>query len=149
MTTYRKLTAGVALAFAAIVSPAHAQEKTVVEVWKSATCGCCNAWIRHLQDNGFATKVNTVADTSAMRKALGIAPELGSCHTARVGGYTIEGHVPAKDIRRLLAEKPKAVGLAVPGMPVGSPGMEGPQAPDKYDVLLVARDGGTSVYRRY
>jgi hypothetical protein len=147
MTTFRKLTAGVALALASIA--AQAGEKTVVEVWKSPTCGCCNAWIRHLQDNGFATKVNNVESTSAIRKSLGIAPELGSCHTAKVGGYAIEGHVPAKDIKRLLAEKPKAVGLAVPGMPVGSPGMEGPQAPDKYDVVLVGRDGKQSVYRSY
>lgn len=147
MRTSLKLAGSVALALAAFT--ANAEEKTVLEVWKSATCGCCNAWIRHLQDNGFATKVNTVENTSAIRKSLGIAPELGSCHTAKVGGYAIEGHVPAKDIKRLLAEKPKAVGLAVPGMPIGSPGMEGPYTPDKYDVVLVGRDGRQSVYRSY
>ena len=139
--------ASLALALAAI--PVQAQEKAVVEVWRSATCGCCKAWIRHLQDNGFATKEVLVENTSPMRRALGIAPELGSCHTAKVAGYAIEGHVPAKEIRRLLAERPKAVGLAVPGMPIGSPGMESPSTPERYDVLLVGKDGRASVYQRY
>ncbi len=138
--------AGLALALAAMA--VEAQEKVVVEVWRSPTCGCCGAWIRHLQDNGFATKVNLVEDTSSIRRALGIAPELGSCHTAKVNGYAIEGHVPAKEIRRLLSERPKALGLSVPGMPMGSPGMEGPTK-DRYDVLLVGADGRGRVYQRY
>lgn len=120
----------------------------VVEVWRSPTCGCCGAWIRHLQRNGFATKVHMVDDTSPARKAAGIPERLGSCHTARVGGYAIEGHVPAREIRRLLAEKPRAVGLAVPGMPMGSPGMEGPMK-EPYDVLLVGPGGATGVYGSY
>lgn len=137
-----------ALAIALGAPAAHAAE--VVEVWRTATCGCCKAWIRHLQDNGFATKETIVESTSPMRRALGLGPELGSCHTAKVGGYAIEGHVPAKEIRRLLQQKPKAIGLAVPGMPIGSPGMEVPgRAADAYDVLLVGPDGRPGVFARY
>ena len=100
-----------------------------------------------MQKNGFATKVNVVADTASARRAAGIPEALGSCHTARVGGYSIEGHVPAREIRRLLAEKPKAIGLAIPGMPQSAPGMDNPGYP--YTVLLVGSDGRTSVYAKY
>jgi hypothetical protein len=127
-----------------------AQAKDVVEVWRTATCGCCKAWIRHMQDNGFSTKEVIVESTSPMRRALGIPIEMGSCHTAKVRGYALEGHVPAADVKRLLAEKPKAAGLAVPGMPLGSPGMEVPgRAADKYEVLLVGTDGRASVFARH
>ena len=122
-----------------------------VEVWKSPTCGCCKDWVRHMQDNGFRVTVNDSGNTNA-RARVGIPQKLGSCHTAVVAGYAIEGHVPAGDIRRLLSEKPKAIGLAVPGMPIGSPGMDGPEyggRKDAYEVLLVQHDGTTSVYRRY
>ena len=132
---------------------AAAQRKTVaqgplVEVWKSPTCGCCKDWVEHLQASGFRTQVHELGNT-AMRARLGIAQELGSCHSARVDGYVIEGHVPAADIRRLLQERPKAIGLAVPRMPIGSPGMDGAGYAghqEAYAVLLVARDGATSVY---
>lgn len=138
-----------ALLAAAALAPAAAaaQAPVLVEIWKSPQCGCCDDWTKHLQKNGFATKVHVVADTADARNAAKIPAKLGSCHTARVGGYSIEGHVPAKDIRRLLAGKPKAVGLAVPGMPQSAPGMDNPGYP--YDVLLVAADGRTSIYSRY
>ena len=121
----------------------------VAEVWKTPTCGCCKAWIAHLESNGFSVKANDVANTTATRERLGIPAALGSCHTALIGGYVIEGHVPARDIKRLLAEKPDAVGLSVPGMPVGSPGMEQGTQRDKYDVLLVLKNEHPRVYQSY
>jgi hypothetical protein len=136
------------LVLAAAAPGALAVEQPLVEVWRSPTCGCCGEWVKHLQKNGFATKVHMVDDTSAMRRTLGIPAELGSCHTARVGGYAIEGHVPASDIKRLLEQKPKARGLAAPGMPAGSPGMDVPGSPP-YEVLLVATDGAASIYSRH
>lgn len=128
--------------------------KPLAEVWKSPTCGCCNDWVKHLQDNGFDVKTHDVTEAakSALRSKLGMAEKYGSCHTALVSGYVVEGHVPAKDIRRLLKERPRAIGLSVPGMPVGSPGMDGPVYgghKDAYAVLLVQRDGSSSVYQTY
>lgn len=120
----------------------------VVEVYKTETCGCCTAWIDHLKENGFEVVAHNVPTTAAYRSKLGMPEQLGSCHTARIGGYVVEGHVPAKEIKRLLAEKPRAVGLSVPGMPMGSPGMEGPRA-DAYDVVLVQKDGRHQVYQHY
>jgi hypothetical protein len=123
----------------------------LVEVWKSPTCGCCKDWVAHLEANGFRTRVHDTGNT-AMRAQLGLDLKYGSCHTARVGGYAIEGHVPAADIRRLLKEAPKAIGLAAPGMPVGSPGMDGPAYAgrrDPYDVLLVAQDGTSTVFQSH
>jgi hypothetical protein len=120
----------------------------LVEVYKSEGCGCCEGWIEHLKTNGFAVKAQNVGDTGAYRKKFGIPDELMSCHTGFVEGYAVEGHVPAADIKRLLAEKPKAKGLAVPSMPMGSPGMEAARK-DSYDVFLVKEDGSTSVYRHY
>lgn len=128
-----------------------AQAKPLVEVWKDPNCGCCGDWITHLEGNGFSVRIHDVGNTAA-RKRLGVPEKLGSCHTALVGGYAIEGHVPAREIHRLLKEKPPAIGLTVPGMPVGSPGMDG-QAyggrQDPYDVLLIAKDGSTRSYQRY
>lgn len=123
----------------------------LVEVWKSPTCGCCKDWIKHMEDNGFRVKVNDTGNTNA-RSRLGIAQKFGSCHTALVDGYAVEGHVPASEVHRLLKEKPEAVGLAVPGMPIGSPGMDGPEYSgrrDAFDVLLVQADGTASVYRQF
>ena len=125
--------------------------KTLVEVWKDPSCGCCQDWVTHLEKAGFDVRVNETGNTGA-RARFGIPQDLGSCHTARVDGYTIEGHVPAKDIRRLLSERPKAVGLTVPRMVIGSPGMDGPaynNRKDPYDVLLVMADGSTKVYQSY
>lgn len=120
----------------------------IIEVYKSAYCGCCNGWVDHLKANGFDVKVKNVESPSDYREKFGIPQELGSCHTAKVQGYAIEGHVPAADIKRLLAEKPKAVGLAVPSMPMGSPGMDGPRK-DAYDVFLVQANGRTAIYKHY
>jgi hypothetical protein len=150
MIVMRKTTLlrGAVLAGALLVHLAAGATAQVVEVYKSASCGCCGAWVKHLQANGFATKVHNVDSPSDYRAKLGMPQALGSCHTASVGGYVIEGHVPAADIKRLLAEKPKARGLAVPAMPVGSPGMEGPRK-DPYDVFLVQTNGSYSIYRHY
>ena len=120
-----------------------------VEVFKSATCGCCGAWIEHLQRAGFKVTAHTVPDTTAARKRLGMPDTFGSCHTATVGGYVVEGHVPADEIKRLLAAKPAALGLAVPSMPPGSPGMEVGSRRDPYEVLLVDKGGRASVFARY
>jgi len=133
-----------ALAIPALASAAG----PVIDVYKSASCGCCEGWVKHLRANGFTVKAHDVANPSDYREKAGIPNQLGSCHTALVQGYAIEGHVPANDIKRLLAEKPKAKGLAVPAMPMGSPGMEGDRK-DPYDVLLVKNDGRTSVYKQY
>lgn len=122
-----------------------------VEVWKSPTCGCCKAWITHLEAHGFRVKSNDVGN-NAMRGRLKMPAKLGTCHTALVGRYAIEGHVPAADIQRLLKEAPDAVGLAVPGMPLGSPGMDGPDydnRQDPYHVLLIAHDGSTTIFNSY
>jgi hypothetical protein len=106
-----------------------------ITVHKDPTCGCCTGWVQHLQKNGFATKVIESSRLNAVRARLGVPDELAACHTAEIDGYVIEGHVPAGAVKRLLAEKPAAIGLAVPGMPVGSPGMEGGE-PETYDVVL-------------
>lgn len=136
-------------ALAALLLPAAAQAALpVVEVYKSASCGCCHLWVDHLRANGFTVKAHDVANPSDYREKFGIPAALGSCHTGIVAGYAIEGHVPAQEIKRLLAERPKARGLAVPGMPLGSPGMEGPRS-DPYDVMLVGTDGRYKVYRHY
>ncbi|MDO8788458.1 MAG: DUF411 domain-containing protein [Sulfuritalea sp.] len=115
-----------------------------VEVFKSASCGCCSGWVGHMRQYGFEVTSHDVSDVAAERRKLGMPDRLTSCHTAKVGGYVIEGHVPAADIRRLLKEKPQVLGLAVPSMVTGSPGMDGPKM--AYDTLLVARDGSTSVF---
>ncbi|HSJ96895.1 MAG TPA: DUF411 domain-containing protein [Myxococcota bacterium] len=137
-----------ALTLAAIAPAALAQQRPLVEVWRSPSCGCCGAWVKHLEENGFATRVHMVEDTASVRRRLGMPERLGSCHTAKVGGYVVEGHVPASDIRRLLAGRPKALGLAAPGMPAASPGMDVPGSPP-YDVLLVGDGGRTSVFARH
>lgn len=119
-----------------------------IEVYKSASCGCCEGWIEHLRRAGFKVNAHDVANPSDYRAKFGVPDALGSCHTALVQGYALEGHVPAAEIKRLLAERPKAKGLAVPAMPMGTPGMEGPRS-DPYDVLLIQADGRHSVYRHY
>lgn len=143
----RILCAGLAAALGAIAGTTRAAG-ALVEVWKSPDCGCCAEWVKHLQANGFAVKVNDTGN-NAVRARLGMPAKLGSCHTAQVGGYAVEGHVPASDIKRLLTEKPVALGLAVPGMPIGSPGMEMGNQRDPYDVLLVGRDGSTRIYQSH
>lgn len=120
----------------------------VIEVYKNPDCGCCTGWVKHLQESGFTVNTHHVEDTSDYRMKFGMPEALGSCHSAKVEGYALEGHVPAAEIKRLLAEKPKAVGLSVPAMPIGSPGMEGPRK-DPFDVLLVQQNGKHSIYKHY
>jgi hypothetical protein len=126
--------------------------KTVfAEVWKDPNCGCCKDWVAHLEAGGFKVKVNDTGN-DAIRQRLGVDRKYGSCHTALIGGYAIEGHVPVREIKRLLKERPAALGLAVPGMPVGSPGMDGGlygNRKDPYSVMLLTKDGGATVYQRY
>ena len=128
----------------------HAERKPQITVYKTPTCGCCHEWVAHLEANGFAVVANDVPSTAPYRERFGVPKELGSCHTGVIDGYALEGHVPASEIKRLLAEKPKARGLAVPGMPVGSPGMEtGGTLRDAFDVVLFSDDGRRSIYRHY
>ncbi len=135
------LTAGLMLL--AAPGPAHAEK---VVVYKSPTCGCCKAWVKHLRENGFEVEVHQRYNVEPVKDEMGVPKPLRSCHTAKVGGYVIEGHVPADLIVKLLEEKPDAAGLAVPGMPMGSPGMEGPRK-DPYAVILFG-DQGSRVYAR-
>ena len=120
-----------------------------ITVYKSATCGCCKEWVKHLQANGFSVKAQDVSDLQSYKTANGVPAKLASCHTATVDGYVIEGHVPANDIKRLLKERPAVSGLAVPGMPVGSPGMEQGAHKDRYEVLTFDKQGKTGVYAQY
>jgi len=135
----------------AIVAPAVAQDAVSIHVVKDPGCPCCNAWIGHLRDNGFAVSFEerSVDELAAFKRQQGIPDALVSCHTATIGGYTIEGHVPATDIRRLLAEAPDAIGLTVPGMPYGSPGMGPETEREAYEVILIGRDGAASTFSRY
>lgn len=126
-----------------------AQPLPVVDVYKSPTCGCCNKWIDHLEANGFRVRAHNTDDVVSHKYRLGVPSGLGSCHTAEVAGYLVEGHVSAREIKRLLKEKPQARGLVVPAMPLGSPGMEMGGRKDRYDVLLVDRQGDTRTYARY
>ncbi len=120
-----------------------------IDVFKTATCGCCAKWVEHLKANGFEVKVHEAPSTADYRLKYGVPDKLQSCHTAVVNGYAIEGHVPAREIHRLLkTAPPHAKGLAVPGMPAGSPGMEGARS-DAYAVVLFDEKGGTSVYQKY
>ena len=124
---------------------AFAQEPPAMTVWKSPWCGCCGKWVEHMEAAGFEVQVEEVEDLGLVKRMAAVPEDLQSCHTARVGGYTIEGHVPAADVLRLLEEKPDAQGLFVPGMPSGSPGMENGEH-DPYDVLMLKRGGGTEVF---
>lgn len=142
LSTLATLSAG------AWVPASVAAAPVAMEVWKSPTCGCCAEWVKHVESAGFRVSVRDTGNNAA-RARLGIPAPLGSCHTAEVAGYAIEGHVPAREIRRLLAERPDARGLAVPGMPIGSPGMEQGPRRDAYDVLLVRKDGTTAVFAAY
>lgn len=129
----------------AVSAGAYAAEITV---YKSPTCGCCKLWIDHLKSNGFTVKAHDTENVAAHKQRLGVLPELASCHTAVVNGYVIEGHVPAADIKRLLKEQPKIIGLAVPGMPMGSPGMEGP-VKETYEVKTFDKKGRVTTYARH
>lgn len=132
----------------ALVSMRALSAAPAVSVFKLVDCGCCDLWAEHLRKNGFAVSVRAVPDLTPVRVKYGIPNIFGTCHTALVEGYAIEGHVPAADIQRLLRSKLKVAGLAVPGMPAGSPGMEGPRS-DPYEVLTFDRSGTTQIYARY
>lgn len=119
-------------------------------VHKTPTCGCCGEWVDHMRQAGFEVEVKEAGDLSPVKERVGVPYGMGSCHTAEVDGYFVEGHVPAADVERLLAERPDARGLTVPGMPLGSPGMEVPSGEvQAYEVLLVHPDGSTSVFARH
>ena len=130
----------------ALLACASAATAATLDVIKTPTCGCCSVWIERMKAAGFTVQSRDVADTSPAAKAAGVPDTMRSCHTARIGGYVIEGHVPAADIRRLLAQKPKAVGLSVPGMVAGSPGMEMGGRGERYQVMLIRKDGKHSVW---
>ncbi len=138
-----------ALVLGIAVLPAVTLAATVVtnaiEVYHDPACGCCINWIRYMQAQGYVVTAHENQSMAAIKTRLGVPATVTSCHTAKIGGYVIEGHVPVEDIRRLLAEHPDALGLAAPGMPMGSPGME-MGAPEQYDVLLIGRDGSSRVF---
>ena len=140
------------LALPAVVSACtEASAAPVIRVHLGPSCGCCREWVRHLEANGFTVETFEGGNNEA-RARLGMPVQYGSCHTGEIEGYAIEGHVPASEILRLIDERPQAVGIAVPGMPIGSPGMDGPAyggRVDPYDVLLVRHDGSAEVYRAY
>lgn len=122
-------------------------ETPEVTVYKDPNCGCCGKWAEHMREAGFAVKEVPSAAMSRIKQQLGVPEALGSCHTAKVGNYVIEGHVPAADVKKLLADgPPQTLGLAAPGMPMGSPGMEGPYPADRYDVMRFNRDGSQAVF---
>jgi hypothetical protein len=143
----RHLLAGLPLLF--VATRAEAQAGPAIHVVKTATCGCCNDWITHLRNAGFRVTVANVPDVGPTARRLGVPDDLRSCHTASVGGYAVEGHVPAADIRRLLRERPAAAGIAVPGMPMGSPGMEHGSHRERYNTILFTRAGRRSVFARH
>jgi len=135
-------------AHAADQSP-RTQSLPVVEMTKRPNCGCCTAWADHLRAAGFEVKVTETREMWGVKRRAGIPQNLDACHTAKVGGYVVEGHVPASDIKRLLAQKPEVKGIAVPGMPIGSPGMEVGDRTEPYDVLSFDADGQTQVFQSY
>ncbi len=145
LLTRRAAIAALPLLAATMVKASRPAE---IHVTKSPTCGCCNRWIAHLRRAGFAVRVTEVDNLGPVARRLGVPDDLRSCHTASAGGYAIEGHVPAADIARLLRERPAAAGLALPGMPSGSPGMEGGPA-EPYQVILFTRTGQRRVFARH
>lgn len=148
MTLLKSALGSVLLGLAIVAGAAAAQANPRVEVFKSPYCGCCEKWVEHLRKSGFDVVSKDVDDVPAARKSLGMPDRYASCHTARIGQYSIEGHVPAEDIRRMLKEKPRAIGLAAPGMPQGSPGME-TATPQPYETLLVQADGTATVFAKH
>ncbi|TAH44666.1 MAG: DUF411 domain-containing protein [Betaproteobacteria bacterium] len=148
MTLLKPVLRSVLLGLAIVAGGATAQASPKVEVFKSPYCGCCGKWVEHLRKSGFDVVTKDVDNVPAARASLGMPDRFASCHTAKVGPYSIEGHVPADDIRRLISESPKAVGLATPGMPQGSPGME-TSTPQPYETLLVGLDRSATIFARH
>ena len=149
VTSRRKLLISLlgAVVIGTVATRRASAEARHIKVWKDPNCGCCSKWVEHLRSNGFTAEIIETDDIIPIKKRHGIFRELASCHTALIGGYVIEGHVPATAIKKLLSEHPDADGLAVPGMPVGSPGMEG-STPEPYDVILF-KDGKHQSFGRY
>ena len=148
MRTLARLS-GLLAAAALTVSIAAAQTKpTPITVYKTPTCGCCAKWVEHLKASGFAPTVHDMPSVDEVKNKAGVPADLRTCHTAMVNGYVIEGHVPADVIRKLLKEHPDVAGLAVPGMPMGSPGMDQGGATASYDVIAFKKDGTTGVYAK-
>ncbi|MEQ9545608.1 MAG: DUF411 domain-containing protein [Marinobacter sp.] len=151
--TLRKKAFGLAAAFGLstlISTPLLAEgDAENIHVYKSPSCGCCSDWVDHLEENGFDVDVTETTDLNQIKIDAGLTPALASCHTAFVGDYVIEGHVPANDIQRLIADAPKAKGLSVPGMPLGSPGMEVGDRKDHYQVLMFNDQGQTKVFAEH
>ena len=142
-----KSAGSIAAAGSLAAAPAHLP---LIRVHKSASCGCCGVWVDHVRAAGFPVEVHDTEDKMTVKDRLGVPEPMMSCHTAEVDGYFVEGHVPAEDIKRLIAEKPKARGIAVPGMPLGSPGMEMPDGRTQpYEVALVGGDGATETFSRH
>ena len=126
---------------------AQRDQKPTIDVFKTSTCGCCKIWVEHLRSSGFTVKTTDIEDLSGLKAKHGVPATLQSCHTGVVDGYVVEGHVPAADIHRMLKERPKVAGLAVPGMPIGSPGMEVPGVkPQAFNVMAFEKGGKSSVY---
>lgn len=146
--SFQNLSRAAAAVLLWVSTAVSAQTALKAEVYKSPYCGCCEKWVEHMKSQGFKVTSHNVNDVPASRKAMGMPERFGSCHTAKVDGYAIEGHVPAEDIKRLLREKQKAVGLAAPGMPQGSPGME-TATPQHYETLLVQADGSYTVFAKH
>lgn len=146
MTISKSLRLTIAAAALVIGSAANAAALTV---YKSASCGCCGKWVEHVEKHGFTVKVVNVDDVKAVKTKAGIPDKLASCHTSLVGGYVVEGHVPAADIKKLLAQKPKAKGIAVAGMPMGAPGMEHGDHRQPFETVLIKADGSTTTFARH
>ena len=131
-------------------APSKSPQQLEITVYSSPTCGCCHRWVEVLEKDGFKVSSHQTEDMNSVKQSFGLKPQLASCHTATIGGYIIEGHVPAADIRRLLKEKPQTAGLTAPGMPRHSPGMQPPgEQPKGYDVLMFDKEGNTSVFTKY
>ena len=145
----QSLMLGAALTLTSVIGFATEPFSTVVVVYKSATCSCCSGWVKHMRDNGFNMMTQNVQDVSQYKERANLPEDIRSCHTAFVDGYAIEGHVPASDIKRMLTQKPDIRGLAVPGMPIGSPGMEYGDRKDRYQVISYTKDGVKTVYSSY
>ena len=133
----------------ALIACVQSAAAATIDVVKSPYCGCCNQWIEYLRHEGFEVRVTETEDVTPTARRLGVPDALRSCHTASIEGYAVEGHVPAEDIRRLLAERPDAAGVAVPGMPIGSPGMEQGDTRQPYETILFRRDGRRTVFARH
>jgi hypothetical protein len=125
------------------------EELPAVTVYKSPTCQCCAEWVTHMEDNGFEVKTTDLSDMQQIKNRFSVPRELSSCHTAVVGGYVVEGHVPAEEVKRMLVQQPQIVGLTVPGMPVGSPGMERGNQLDPYNVLAFSQNGRANIFAKY